>query len=849
MDKQEGSLYDLLNRALYDNVEEVLPNLEIRTINGKKCSYYNLDGTEHSGRTCKTIINESGVIHNYSHTEQDTSIVSYYARQRNKRPQDVVVELSKQCGIELSPELLERCNREAKEQDIRKQAQSIMAEALTPDTPEYLYMCSRGWTAEEMHSVGIGRISPEVLQRIRAIDKEGLLTKALSDTRVGDIYTLSIPCIAYSSIDSWNLRATDATLQGPQAQGLSKYIRTYGDKKARLCGISNPPKGMDTLFIVEGDLDALHAVAKKITGIVGAMGKSVTEEQIRDAMRVGYKKFIVVYDNDKAGQDAVATSMEIIHKCGGRAYASTLPDEYKDADEYLAHHTAKELGQVLRANEVKLCQILMRKTTDKLRGLKATYGDNVPQDATDDIIQEYCGIARKTPPEDIELLKVEAHRVANNLKVGGDAITSIIDAEVASQVRASNAKDITATNKKIDALLAESKVRDAEKEAKKLAERLTATANVVDFAKDYRTQTEDELRAEMNETPNGAETGIVFGNGEYENPFCLLEGLSFVCGATAHGKTTFLLNVAINEAYRNIQAGNGKQVVFYTYEVCRRDIIVKAHKIWVASDTTHTPEEFDELFILSGALVIVYRNYKVGTLIANLKYGQSIRPISLCVIDYIQSIYSENYNRQRTEEMKDVVNQLKDYAVTAHLPMFAGAQFNRQIASLLDITTANIGEAGDIERIAVNVIGIFNMRLYNPLIVKEVERKLVESMEIFTQNPDYTHIAKNLQKVEGAIAEGQKVTGGQYTDKNRKPTNYLYVRLMKSRYGYFPLDIFLEIHDKSGYIEVNRPERLKVTAVPQPTKETEDAPNEDYGSTDTSADYYDNPEEMDDFII
>jgi hypothetical protein len=51
---------------------------------------------------------------------------------------------------------------------------------------------------------------------------------------------------------------------------------------------------------------------------------------------------------------------------------------------------------------------------------------------------------------------------------------------------------------------------------------------------------------------------------------------------------------------------------------------------------------------------------------------------------------------------------LKDCAIETGLPILLGAQFNRTVVAEADLSPTNIGEAGDIERIANLIIGGWN---------------------------------------------------------------------------------------------------------------------------------------------
>lgn len=77
------------------------------------------------------------------------------------------------------------------------------------------------------------------------------------------------------------------------------------------------------------------------------------------------------------------------------------------------------------------------------------------------------------------------------------------------------------------------------------------------------------------------------------------------------------------------------------------------------------------------------------------------------------------YNR-RDEELKDICLGIKDTAVNTGLPIILGAQFNRQVINHTGIHPTNIGEAGDIERIANTIIGFWNNN-FKPVDLKDKE--------------------------------------------------------------------------------------------------------------------------------
>ncbi len=71
---------------------------------------------------------------------------------------------------------------------------------------------------------------------------------------------------------------------------------------------------------------------------------------------------------------------------------------------------------------------------------------------------------------------------------------------------------------------------------------------------------------------------------------------------------------------------------------------------------------------------------------------------------------SLNKVTSRQEELKQICLLLKDCAVETGLPILIAAQFNRTVQSANDLLAQAIGEAGDIERIAALILGLWNRK-------------------------------------------------------------------------------------------------------------------------------------------
>ncbi len=84
---------------------------------------------------------------------------------------------------------------------------------------------------------------------------------------------------------------------------------------------------------------------------------------------------------------------------------------------------------------------------------------------------------------------------------------------------------------------------------------------------------------------------------------------------------------------------------------------------------------------------------------------------------------------------------LKDLAVETGLPIILGAQFNREVVNPLRIHATKIGEAGDIERIANVIVGLWNTNFKSNATDSEI--KEIGNIGAYEPNSMYAVLLKN----------------------------------------------------------------------------------------------------------
>lgn len=229
--------------------------------------------------------------------------------------------------------------------------------------------------------------------------------------------------------------------------------------------------------------------------------------------------------------------------------------------------------------------------------------------------------------------------------------------------------------------------------------------------------------------------------------------ITAIVAPTGHGKTRALINFSLGVLKENPE----KSVYFFTYEENRASILTLFLNTYIAEELSKnnrasikhyfknqgsdpfkyfikdksTPisegesQSLSEYFVekknqffaeilAPGRLNIIYCEHDVEQLlqiIQGLKAKKN--DLGLVCIDYIQLLSDRSGKTpffSRQEELKSICLKMKNCAIKTGLPFVVAAQFNREVQRKEQMHPTKIGEAGDIERIANLIIGIFDIR-------------------------------------------------------------------------------------------------------------------------------------------
>lgn len=251
----------------------------------------------------------------------------------------------------------------------------------------------------------------------------------------------------------------------------------------------------------------------------------------------------------------------------------------------------------------------------------------------------------------------------------------------------------------------------------------------------YLLEPSSELKVseEVKTSSPGISVGLKIGQIELKLPG---GQITIIAGPTSHGKTSLLTNLCLGALNWN----PGKSVYFFSYEESMSSITTLFLNTFIDKELSKNNRESIDSFLRDGSLKYIRKELeedfvrdknaffqnlvspgRLNIFYADMSIEQLVRAIhflkknrddiGMICIDYMQLLrLSKNVAFSRQEELKQICLMLKDCAVATGLPIVLAAQFNRQVVAEADLSPTNIGEAGDIERVASMIIGFWNRK-------------------------------------------------------------------------------------------------------------------------------------------
>lgn len=793
MKNKDINLDEIYSR-LFNRYDSVFPHLELKQVRDKWQTNLKLNGSpaKDKRRKDKTVITAQrpGILYENDENGGGRNVIKYYSEQNGITYGEALRELAKSVGMEIETN---NANFERQKQKINilQETESYFNYCLINSTSGEAqevrdYLKGRGYSDGDFSYFGYIPNKQKLFTHLEERFKNEYTLEQIKEILeinhmgIGRTHKLVIPYYTGRGLIGFKFRTI--------ADDSPKYLNSKFERGESFFNLKQI-KGDKDIIIVEGEFDAITATLKGIDNVVGA-GGTPTEEQIKNAINRGAKRFTLALDydysekdNDKKQAEARAKIEKLID-----LILSTGIDQIYIAD--LNPNNEKksiDVDDVIRAggdfqNVIDNSIIYYKYLLDNLSN-EYDKGDDQLTDLTDKEYNSYLAgvvnIATKiTSAVDKDLFLNAIHEITGLTKEAFEVeINKLRDTQETEQAK----KDFQSLTAKTNKLLGENKIDEALNEQLEGLQKIRLKASANEFEKLSTGLTESELISNLKASPESLDSGFIIGN----ERILLHSGLTYIAGPTSHGKSTVLMNIALNlaqkytdkkfyflsfeegeepltivalNAYANIRLSNNNRATIQSYLGGQ----TKHIKRELMDDIPQFEEKRKDFFdnILNKNLTIKFTSIDAIELINFIQYLHTKGNLGGILIDYMQLLRlpaDRNYNTlSRQEQMKDIGIKLMNVANELKLPIVLGAQFNRNARSPLDLDITYIGEAGDIERQAQTVIAIWDNHTKIPQ----------ETIDKIAQDPISPLEIPRISKKDS----GETIGGTMYVEilKNRK---------------------------------------------------------------------------------
>lgn len=217
--------------------------------------------------------------------------------------------------------------------------------------------------------------------------------------------------------------------------------------------------------------------------------------------------------------------------------------------------------------------------------------------------------------------------------------------------------------------------------------------------------------------------GIPTGFTELDN---LLGGLqdselTILAGRPSMGKTSLQVNMLVNAAKA------GKRGVFFSLEMAEVEIMNRIISAEIGVDGKllkrgHLTENEWRSFVDLGETIKAWHlqiddspELTISHLRTKCLHLKSLGQLEFVYLDYLQKIGADNGRAERHDQVRQMVEGLKNLAKELQVPILAAAQLNRAVESRTDKrpNMADLAESGNIEKEADVILLLYRDEYYN----------------------------------------------------------------------------------------------------------------------------------------
>ena len=741
---------DTLYPEIWSRVNEVFPDMGFTFSLGKWKSSKRLDGSS-SNRRDKIVITSTQYTSVLENGSGDTfgkrgkNLISWYMERNNITDRiEAIRKISEKLGLKI-PEGKNAEEWEKKRLREEKLALSHDRQVKALDTPEGAQVLDylinvRKYSRQLIKDMGIGYLSPGEAQTLN--QGENLVVWKPED------YPLSIPYYSRGKIIGFKCRCiTDEALH---RNGDQKYMNTKGlSKKENPFGLTPNSLSMGInrkgeVVVVEGELDALHAIALGLPNVIAVAGGDVGEETARTLKKNGYKNIVILMDSDGAGQKFTASSIRRIDEAGLNSFVGTLTDA-KDLDGFLVNHSIDELQEVIKGATFGTLYLFF----DECRRFDNT--DKSPLEFQN-FLDRYVELASSTS-DPIKRERLFSYLIELGEKKDIEIDIASIQKGIKEKVeqrkleedRKRSRNDALASLRSAASLLSGGKGTEALETAETALETLRVS-EAEDTIQNSLEDNTDELWESYKSSPKALKTKFELFHEEGRNNELQPYSLSFPSGAvsvvgapTNHGKSKILQSIALDALE---ETEEGEMLLYVTYEENEANVnkqflnayadieltdprgkgsniktiteyLTEGKTTYMKNISTFKQKEKEWKDIRRSRRIKIVKpdDSYLGTLQALL--GQAMRQKDIRVkaifIDYIQEIYVKDWTKySRTDELKQAMVTLDETAQRSGIPIIVAAQLNRDVLSPLYLYNQYIADSGWIERKASEIVLIWS---------------------------------------------------------------------------------------------------------------------------------------------
>jgi len=701
------------------------------------------------------------------------SLWDYIQTRDSLDSQNTLLKLGELSGVEIpksnnfDPEAYKKTREDSQ---LREDALSYFVKCLDIDeakeTLDYL-QDKRGFTTDEVKTLELGYINSQnkLFKHLKS-NKDYSVNRINEVIRfkdnIGKTHKLVIPFRdSIGNLKGFTFRAIE---EGTEP----KYLYSTGLKKGELLFNLRGRARANDLIIVEGLFDALTPSIKGIDNIVALGGNSLNDFQIDLAIKHGTKTITICLDNNEAGTKGTKSAIERLKDKDIRVYIAELPDGIKDPDELIMERDIETFKKAMD-NALLYCEYQLKQIVNK-------YAD--PEKQTHLTSKELDNFTKEiedlrvsiTDPKDINIFNNAFKPVREALGIPEELFNDIVE-------KLQYDKNKEAKRESLKKLLNEtSKIEDPDKAIELLethTKEIKAKDSGAEFSKLLIPIKESEVRERQSSKDLGVNSGLKINDEDLIYPS---GAISIITAPTNHGKTSFLINSALNLADSYLKNDIDSQVHYFSYEEDEDSILFRFLSTRLNSELSANNKRsirsyfrgdkqylgdnikqfeiqkdyFFNSFIDTNRLNIHYVSYSSNKLIDSIYYLANKVNIGAIYIDYMQLLNTDKGRfNTRQEELKKICLDLKDLAVETGLPIILGAQFNREVTSPLLLHPTKIREAGDIEQVSNLIIGFWNnnFKALNPSGSDKVE---IEKNELLKGDSSlYVKILKNREGITG----------------------------------------------------------------------------------------------------